>query len=252
MAQLGAPRELEREKDRLLRKLMHDNEVLMEEVANLDAKMRQLQEEAELLRGTNHSLQRERAAVDEAAQSQAKLLVAMEESLEQARAQHGSERELLSGIFHELEAQLALARSEREELQLRSESERCEASRRQRELEEDLSRVTQERDRMQSMMEAERISLSRELEQKLAAVRLQHEDAREDKGFLRRLERDMAELKEISASMQRESHPWAAPESFLPYDGHGTASHHRPFSEREINTLEAILRFHKEQMINSK
>lgn len=178
-----------------------DNEVLVQEVALLAAKLRQLENEAEVLRETNHSLLRERDASEVAAESQLRLLSAMEESLEQARAQHTSEREYLSGIFRELEAQLALARAEREELQSRSERELRAATRRQHELEEEIARLTLEHDRARSEDDVRRRGMRQAFERQLAATRLQFEEAQADKGMLRRLERDMAELREISASM---------------------------------------------------
>jgi hypothetical protein len=180
---MGAPADLTAE-------LVH-NEALLQEKTLLDAKSRQLEEEAEMLRETNQSLL---------------------ESLEDARAQHTSEREYLSSIFCELEAQLVLARAEREELQSRSEHELRAATRRQRELEEKVARLTYERDQAQLDGETKCKGMRQVFGR---AIRLQHVEAQADKRMLCRLERDMAELKEISASML-ERDPRVKYDSFSP------------------------------------
>jgi hypothetical protein len=188
----------------------------MQEVASLDSKLRQLEKEAEVLREVNQSLLRERDAAGLAAKAQRRMLLAMEESLEQARAEHTSEREYLSGIFRELEAQLALARTEREELQSRSESECCAAARRHRKLEEEVARLKSEGHRVRAEGQVRCRGMSQAFERQLAALRLHHEEALADKGLLRQLERDMAELREIGACML-EREPRAA------FDGDSTS-----------------------------
>ena len=151
-----------------MNKLVKDNEVLMAEVAELDSRLRRaLDEKAALqkqvgIRPHDHGGPRPcvRAGADphartvrtpiqvetllEEAQSSAtsseistQLLASVKEHAAQGRAardeqekQHGVEREFLLSIFRELEAQITLARTEREELLSRVDRERRSASKR--------------------------------------------------------------------------------------------------------------------------
>ena len=117
------------------------------------------------------------------------LLASVKEHAAQGRAardeqekQHGVEREFLLSIFRELEAQITLARTEREELLPRVDRERRSASKRHKarvrlhlaftspsptttplaqEMEESLSRAVAERDAMRTRCDVEKEQLQK-------------------------------------------------------------------------------------------
>lgn len=143
------------EKDQLIEKLVHDNEVLMKEVAELDAQLRQTVSEREAALSSNSELLQEKQERESTAEVSERLLRSMEAQVEMVRGereehsrQHAADKQYLREIFTQLEAQLALARSEREELQSRADRERRAAAKRIKELEDSLAVAVAARERM--------------------------------------------------------------------------------------------------------
>ena len=90
---------------------MHDNEVLMKEVAHLDEQVRQMTVEREEHDRASQRLHEDQQAAENASSMASRLVASMEEQLRLARSereemtrQHASDKEFLSGIFRELEA----------------------------------------------------------------------------------------------------------------------------------------------------
>ena len=193
------------EKDQLIEKLVHDNEVLMKEVADLDAQLRQAVEEREAAVAANAALLQEQEEQQSTSQIGAKLLKSMESQVEMVRqereenaAQHAADRDFLNNIFTELEAQLSLARTEREETHTRSERERKGAAKRIKELEEQLAQSNAQKERIREQCDREKEVLAKQFEQRVAGLRLEKEQAKLDKGLMKRLEKDLGELKALS------------------------------------------------------
>ena len=196
------------EKDQLIEKLVHDNEVLMKEVAELDAQLRQaVQDRDEAVAAKANALRSlEQNAMS--SETSERLVHAMEGQLEVVRGereelsrQHAADRSFLNGMFQELEAQLALARTEREELHARAERERRAAAKRIKELEEQLSAGQLAKDKLRETCDREKEVLAKQFEQRVAGLRLEKEQAKLDKALMRRLEADLADLKTLSQSV---------------------------------------------------
>jgi chromosome segregation ATPase len=188
--------------------LVHDNEVLMKEVAELDAQLRQAVEEREAAVSANTQLLQEQQEQESTSQVSERMMKSMEAQTEMVRAereelarQHAADREFLNGIFSELEAQLALARTEREELHTRSERERRGAAKRIKELEDALAAATTGKDAVRAACDREKEVLAKQFEQRVAGLRLEKEQAKLDKALLRRLEKELSELKALSTSV---------------------------------------------------
>ena len=96
------------EKDALIEKLVHDNEALMKEVAELDAQLRQGTEQRHLIESENAALLKDQRERENAEQISERMLRSMEEQVgfarsereEQAR-QHAADKEYLTGVLAE-------------------------------------------------------------------------------------------------------------------------------------------------------
>lgn len=172
----------------LIEKLVHDNEILMKEVADLDAQLRQAVEERDAAVSSLKTMQDERQGAEATNELSERLVRTMETQAAAVRAereelarQHAEDRQFLNGIFTELEAQLQLARTEREEANARAERERRTSSKRIRELEEALSAAHASKDRMREASEREKEVLAKQFEQRVAGLRLEKEQAKLDK-----------------------------------------------------------------------
>ena len=180
----------------------------MKEVAELDAQLRQTVEEREAAMSAQATLQTQQVEQESTSEISERLLRSMEaqcamvkaERDEQSR-QHRADKEFLNGIFTELEAQLTLARSEREELQSRGDRERRAATKRIRELEEHLAAALADKERQREACDREKQMMAKNFEQRVAGLRLDHDQAKLDKTILRRLEAELKELKELSTSV---------------------------------------------------
>jgi hypothetical protein len=193
------------EKDQLIEKLVHDNEVLMKEVAELDAQLRQAIEEREAAVAANQNLLHEQQEQESTSSIGERLQRAMDAQTEMVRSereeqakQHAADREFMNGVFRELEAQLAFARTEREEMQTRAERERRGATKKIKELEDGLALAIATKDRIRADTDREKEQLSKQFEQRIAGLRLEKEQAKLDKALMRRLEKELAELKALS------------------------------------------------------
>ena len=180
----------------------------MREVADLDAQLRRATEQREDAIAENATLVQERQDHESTSDVVERLRSSMEAQVAMVRAerdaqakQHAADKEFLNGIFTQLEAQLALARTEREETHARAERERRAASKRAKELEESAAEARSAKERMREQCEREKEVLSKQFEQRVAGLRLEKESSRIDKGVLRRLEKELAELKMLSASV---------------------------------------------------
>ena len=187
---------------------MHDNEVLMREVAELDAQLRQAVEERDAALRDKAKLIAEIDGPESTTSISKRMAGSMEAQLEMVRTdredmakQHAADRDFLNGIFTELEAQLALARTEREELHTRAERERRGAAKRIKELEEAVASANEQKERLRDACDREKEVLAKQFEQRVAGLRLEKEQAKLDKALLRRLEADLGELKELSTSV---------------------------------------------------
>ena len=196
------------EKDQLIEKLVHDNEVLMKEVAELDAQLRQAIEEREAAVAANSNLLHEQQEAESTTSISERLQRAMDAQVEMVRNErqemartHSADREFLNGVFRELEAQLALARTEREELQTRAERERRGAQKKIKELEDALNLATVQKERTRDQCDREKEMLSKQFEQRIAGLRLEKEQAKLDKALLKRLSAELTELKTLSTSV---------------------------------------------------
>ena len=194
------------EKDQLIRALVHDNEVLMKEVAELDAQLQSAVAERDALTSANAGLLAERQERETMSQVSERLLRSMEAQVSMVRAerdehsrQHDADRAALREIFGQLEAQLAAARAEREELHARADRERRLASKRIHDLERSLAAATAAEAKTREAAERDKESLRKQFEQRVHGMRLDKEQASVDKALLRRLERELAG--EIAASM---------------------------------------------------
>ena len=140
------------EKDHLVEKLVHDNEILMKEVAELDATLQQTIEEREAAVAALNELRSQQRDQETTAAIAERLVNAMDGQIELVRSEreeaarlHAEDKEALQGTFRELEAQLSLARTEREEAVARGDRERRVSAKRIRELEEQLNAAHAER-----------------------------------------------------------------------------------------------------------
>ena len=192
------------DKDKMIAKLVHDNEILMKEVESLDASLRETQQAAQELLAQKERLeseglvgQRLLETLDQLGVSRGGADPARREREEMAR-KHEADKEFLNTVFRELEAQLAIARSEREEAQSRADRERKASGRRVRELEEALRERDKEALALRAQCDAEKEALVKQFEQRVAGLRLEKEQARLEKQVLRRLERDVGELKALA------------------------------------------------------
>jgi predicted CopG family antitoxin len=139
----------------LIEKLVHDNEVLMREVAELDAQLRQTMDAKDDAQRTNAELLQEKQERESVSQVSERLLHSMNAQVEMVRAereehsrQHAADKAYLREIFTALEAQLSVVRSEREELQSRADRERRASARRIKELEDSLAVAIATKERM--------------------------------------------------------------------------------------------------------
>jgi len=177
----------------------------MKEVADLDAQLRQAVEERDAAVSALKTMQEERQGAEATNELSERLVRTMEAQSaavrterEELARQHAEDREFLNGIFTELEAQLQLARTEREEANARAERERRTSSKRIRELEEALSAAHASKDRMREANEREKEVLAKQFEQRVAGLRLEKEQAKLDKSLLRRLEKELSEIRTLS------------------------------------------------------
>ena len=122
------------------------------------------------------------------------------ESEETAR-QYAQDKELLNGLFRELELQLKLARTEREDAVSRADRERRVSTKRIRELEEQLATAHATKDRERDACNREKEQLAKQFEQRVSGLRLEKEQAKLDKALMRRLEKEITELKALSTSV---------------------------------------------------
>ena len=187
--------------------MVHDNEILMKEVAELDAQCRQAVEERDAALAAKLALEQEVArgvaptALSGLARTMEAQVEVMRSEREESARSAAADREFLSSMFTELEAQLTLARTEREEGHTRAERERKAANKRIRELEEQLAAATASKDKLREECEREKEVLAKQFEQRIAGLRLEREQAKLDKALMRRLEADLGELKALSASV---------------------------------------------------
>lgn len=232
------------EKDQLIEKLVHDNEVrtrgqsmpdvgenailpavaladacfaaaiiklgqvLMKEVAELDAQLRQAIEEREAAVAANQNLLHEQQEQESTSSISERMQRAVDAQVELVRSereeltrQHAADREFLNGVFRELEGQLATARTEREELQTRADRERRGSLKKIKDLEDSLAAATLAKDRAREQCDREKEVLSKQFEQRIAGLRLEKENAKLDKALLKRLESELSELKALSTSI---------------------------------------------------
>lgn len=199
----------------------------MKEVADLDGQLRQAIEEREAAVAANSALLNEQGSYESTAEVSERLLKTIEahtatvtSEREELQRQHAADREFLNGMMAQLEAQLKLARTEREELLARTDRERRGAMKKIKDLEEALQESNRSRERLREQCDKEKEQLSKAAEQRIAGLRLERENAKVDKGLMRRLEQELAELKTLSsgffASHQHQQHaqqlPSATPE----------------------------------------
>lgn len=177
----------------------------MKEVAELDSQLRQAIEEREAAVAANQSLLHEQQEQESTSSIGERLQRAMDAQTEMVRSereelarQHAADREFLNGVFRELEAQLAFARTEREEVQTRAERERRGASKRIKELEDSLALAIATKDRIRADADREKEQMAKQFEQRVAGLRLEKEQGKLDKALMRRLEKELAELKALS------------------------------------------------------
>ena len=232
------------EKDLLIEKLVHDNEGLMREVAELDAQLRQTMDAKDDAQRTNAELLQEKQERESVSQVSERLLHSMNAQVEMVRAereehsrQHAADKAYLREIFTALEAQLSVVRSEREELQSRADRERRASARRIKELEDSLAVAIATKERMReecgalrqptlqshrplssapssaliclrvcspyscACADREKEILAKHFEQRVAGMRLERDQGRVDKSLLRRLEKELAELKSLSTNL---------------------------------------------------
>ena len=180
----------------------------MKEVAELDAQLRQAVEEREAAVSANAQLLSEQQESESTSSVTMRLTKAMEAQVDLVRTEreelaraHAADREFLNGVFSELEAQLALARTEKEELHTRAERERRGAAKRIKELEEALTASTVSKEQLRDRCDREKEVLAKQFEQRVAGLRLEKEQAKLDKALLRRLEKELSELKALSTSV---------------------------------------------------
>ena len=174
-----------------------------------------MEEERDEALTSNAELSADKAERESISETSSRLLQSMEANVslvrserEELKRQHETDKETLRGIFNQLEAQVAIAREERSELQSRGDRERRAAARRIRELEEALNEALHSKERMRDACEREKEGLTKQFEQRLAGLRLEKEQARLDKALLRRLEKELTELKSLSTTVLG---PLAAP-----------------------------------------
>ena len=196
------------EKDQLIEKLVHDNEILMKEVAELDAQLRQAVHDRDEAVATKAAILEEQRVSESGRSLSERLVCSMEAQLDVVRGereelsrQHAADREFLNSMFQELEAQLQLARTEREELHSRAERERRAAAKRIKELEDQLAASGAAKDKLRDQCDREKDVLAKQFEQRVAGLRLEKEQAKLDKALMRRLESDLGELKTLSHSV---------------------------------------------------
>ena len=193
------------DKDKMIAKLVHDNEILMKEVESLDASLRETQQAAQELLAQKERLeseglvgQRLLETLDQLGVSHGGADSTARREREELTRKHEADKEFLNTVFRELEAQLAIARSEREEVQSRADRERRASQKRVRELEEALRERDKEALALRAQCDAEKEALVKQFEQRVAGLRLEKEQARLEKQVLRRLERDVGELKALA------------------------------------------------------
>ena len=177
----------------------------MKEVAELDAQLRQAVEEREAAVAANQNLLHEQQEQESTTSIGERLQRAMDAQTEMVRSereelarQHAADREFLNGVFRELETQLAFARTEREEVQKTADRERRGAAKRIKELEDALALSIATKDRTREQCDREKEQMAKQFEQRVAGLRLEKEQAKLDKALMRRLEKELAELKALS------------------------------------------------------
>jgi len=180
----------------------------MREVAELDAQLRQTMDAKDDAQRTNAELLQEKQERESVSQVSERLLHSMNAQVEMVRAereehsrQHAADKAYLREIFTALEAQLSVVRSEREELQSRADRERRASARRIKELEDSLAVAIATKERMREECDREKEILAKHFEQRVAGMRLERDQGRVDKSLLRRLEKELAELKSLSTNL---------------------------------------------------
>ena len=169
----------------MIAKLVRENEVLMGEVQALDQTLRetreafsQLRHEKVALEANSTTGQRLLDTVGEQAALDRRERERDRQSYEALAAQHAADKEFLNSVFGELEAQLAVARAEREETQSRAERERRASLKRARELEEAMREREREALALRAQCDAEKEALVKQFEQRVAGLRLEKDQAR--------------------------------------------------------------------------
>lgn len=105
------------DKEQLIEKLVHDNTVLMKEVAQLDEQARHVASERDALQHEVEQARTDQQASEQASSLAERAVSTMEEQLrlvrqerEEMARQHATDKEFLSGIFRELEVASQLYR----------------------------------------------------------------------------------------------------------------------------------------------
>ena len=121
------------DRDKMIAKLVHDNETLMGEIQGLQHALHRMQQEKEALEASAVVGQRLLDTVTEQSQLDRRereaAAAAARRDYEALMEQHEADKDFLNTVFRELEAQLAVTRAEREETQSRAERERPRARR---------------------------------------------------------------------------------------------------------------------------
>ena len=116
------------DRDKMIAKLVHDNETLMGEIQGLQHALHRMQQEKEALEASAVVGQRLLDTVTEQSQLDRRereaAAAAARRDYEALMEQHEADKDFLNTVFRELEAQLAVTRAEREETQSRAERER--------------------------------------------------------------------------------------------------------------------------------
>ena len=219
------------DKDRLIEKLMRDNEELTSTVNELDGRLRAAlrdrdELEAELAKGESERIT---GAVGK------QLLASIQEQSALARREReeGSRsHEFLEGIFRELEKQLVAARAERDEMQKSHDRERRAARVKAKEVEERAATAEAERDAVRAECAREKETLLKQFDARIAGLRLEKEQTRHDTALFKKIERDVSEIRELTVSVlgprapPSGAHrriggpsPYASPAAYDQYDG---------------------------------
>jgi chromosome segregation ATPase len=190
------------DRDKMIAKLVHDNETLMGEIQGLQHALHRMQQEKEALEASAVVGQRLLDTVTEQSQLDRRereaAAAAARRDYEALMEQHEADKDFLNTVFRELEAQLAVTRAEREETQSRAERERRASQKRIRELEELLRERDRETAALRTSFDEKKEQVVKQCEQRIAGLRLEKDNARMDKSVLKKLERDVGELKALA------------------------------------------------------